>query len=274
MQAMRKAGEVRKILNLNMHEPINIFDSCSKLGLDVRFVDVNMEGMYVKQDDSSYSTILLSSLRPLPRRVYTCAHELGHHVFGHGTKVDEVNSDGYSSDNEEEKLVDMFAGTILMPVVAIKAEFIKRNWNPEEVGPIEFFTISSFFGTGYRTMIVHSRANKIISRTKAEQLLKITPQKLLKNIMGEEMETSHFKIFDKKYVPKIIDLEVNNYIVLPNTLNIESNHLEEFKDIPMGKVFRAKNAGISRGQDDDISCFIRIQNERYVGLAEYRHLEN
>jgi len=274
IQAMRKAGEIRSILNLNMHEPINIFDSCSKLGLNVRFVDVNMEGMYIKGDDSSYSTILLSCLRPLPRRVYTCAHELGHHVFDHGTKVDEMNSDGFKSNNEEEKLVDMFAGAMLMPVVAIKAEFIKRNWNPEMVGPIEFYKISSFFGTGYTTMIVHCRANKIISKSKAENLLKLTPGKLLKTLLGNETEVSHFKIFEKEHVPKIIDLEVNNYIILPNSIYIENNNLEEFRDISIGKVYKAKKAGILRGVDDYNSCFIRVQNEKYVGLAEYRHLEN
>ena len=274
MQAVRKAGEVRNMLKLSLHEPINIFDSCTKLGLNVRFADINMEGMYIKQDHSSYSTILLSSLRPMPRRIYTCAHELGHHVFNHGTKVDELNSDGYSSNNEEEKLVDMFAGALLMPIIAIKAEFIKRNWIPEEVGPIEFYTISSIFGTGYKTIIIHCRANKIISRLKAETLLKYTPSKLLKSIFGEQVENSHFKILDKKSDPKIIDLEVNNYIILPHSMKIKSENLEEFKDTSLGYAYRSIKAGISRGFDDNISCFIRIQNEKYVGLSEYRHLEN
>ncbi len=273
MQAVRMAGEIRNTLKLSLHEPINIFDSCTKLGLDVRFADINMEGMYIK-NTSSYSTILLSSLRPMPRRAYTCAHELGHHVFNHGTKVDELNSNGFSSNNEEEKLVDMFAGALLMPIIAIKAEFVKRNWIPEEVGPFEFYTISSIFGTGYGTLIVHCRANKIISKSKAESLLKYTPAKLLKSIFGEQVENTHFKILDGKSDPKIIDLEVNNYIILPPSIKIKSDHLQEFKVTSLGIAYKSIKAGISRATNDEISCFIRIQNERYVGLSEYRHLEN
>src|SRR3546814_6969436 len=37
--------------------------------------------------------IHLSARRPLPRRAYNCAHELGHHVFAHGSSIDELRED-------------------------------------------------------------------------------------------------------------------------------------------------------------------------------------
>lgn len=274
MQATRKAAEIRAQLKISMHDPLNVVDSCLNLGIDVRFVEINMEGMYVSLSDNSSPTILLSSLRPLPRRLFTCAHELGHHVFNHGSKVDEVDSNGYTSNNEEERLVDMFAGCLLMPIIGIQSEFIKRNWNPENVGPIEFFTISSIFGTGYSTLVKHCRANKLITSSKAELLLKQTPSKLLKGILGNEVLSAHFKIIDKDTQLKIIDLEVDNYIFLEPGIKIEGDNLKEFQVTTFGRAYRAIKAGIVRAVNENGSCFIRIQNAKYVGLAEYRHLEN
>src|SRR4051812_48898113 len=116
-----KADEIRIQLGLNMFQPVNVFDACEKLGLTVRFVDINMEGVYVTQKNCKFPTILLSNLRPLPRRCFTCAHELGHHAFGHSGKIDALldeTSQSATSD-EEEILVDAFAGAFLMPVAGV-----------------------------------------------------------------------------------------------------------------------------------------------------------
>ncbi len=128
--ALLKADQVRMKLRLNMFDPVNIFDVCTNLEIAVRFVDVSMEGMYVKSVDGAQSTILLSNQRPLPRRNYTCAHELGHHLFGHGTKLDILSEQIGQSDyyDDDELLVDSFAGALLMPVAGVEAAFTKRKW--------------------------------------------------------------------------------------------------------------------------------------------------
>ena len=50
--------------------------------------------------------IFISSLRPTGRQHFTCAHELGHHIFNHGMKIDELVSKKESSYNDDEFLVD------------------------------------------------------------------------------------------------------------------------------------------------------------------------
>jgi hypothetical protein len=55
------------------------------LGVTVRFNNINMEGMYQR---GAPPRIHLSARRPLSRRTYNCAHELGHHVFGHGSSIE------------------------------------------------------------------------------------------------------------------------------------------------------------------------------------------
>lgn len=278
-KALLKADEVRMQLGLNMFQPINIFDSCIHLGLSVRFVNVNMEGMYIKHEDESQPTILLSNQRPLPRRIYTCGHELGHHVFGHGSKLDALSdvSDYSTSQNDnDEFLVDSFAGALLMPIAGVKSEFAKRNWSLNSASAIQFYTVSSVFGTGYQTLITHCKTNSMIYKNQADALIKFTPAKIFKSLTGTETDKSFFKIIDDKSNLSVIDLEVFNYIILPKETKIEGDHLKKYKDTAFGIMYVATKPGILRAvcSYNGLNYFIRIQNSGYIGLAEYRHLEN
>lgn len=278
-KALLKADEVRMQLQLDMFEPINIFDMCTKLGLPVRFVQLNsMEGMYFIKEDGTQPTIFLSTERPLPRRCYSCGHELGHHVFKHGCRVDGLlETEGSAPSNDfDEFLVDCFAGALLMPIAGIQAEFESRNWVPQKASPLEFYTISTIFGTGYETLIVHCRTNNLIDESKALALRKVKPAQMLRHLFSNEVELSYFKIFDGKSVLSAIDLEVSNYIVLPSSFIVEGDHLQKLQETSAGIGYMAKKAGIVRitTKDGNNNTFLRIQNYRYVGLAEYRHLED
>ena len=278
-KALLKADKIRMQLGLDIFEPINIFDTCARLKVNVRFVDLtSMEGMYVVQDDYAHPTILLSSERPLPRRCFSCGHELGHHVFKHGSRIDGLSdtTEQSYSNNSEEFLVDSFAGALLMPIAGIQAEFAKRNWSPFEASPVEFYTISSIFGTGYQTLIVHCRANKILTESKCKALLKIKPAKILRSLLSAAVENPYFKIIDGQSQLSVIDLEVSNYIILPASFIGEGDHLQKLTDTPIGSAYMAIKPGIIRiaSKDETVTSFVRIQNYRYVGLAENRHLEN
>lgn len=274
--AIRKASVVRRQLGVNMFQPINIFDSCINLGLTVRFVDVNMEGLYVKQGHSS--TILISNKRPFPRRGFTCAHELGHHVFNHGLKVDILSDENEvaTSKDDDEILVDAFAAALLMPVGGIQAEFAKRSWNFQQASPIDFYTVCSTFGVGYQTLVTHCKVNDLINESKADLLLKLTPAKIFKTYLGNVENKSYFKVIDQYSELSILDLEISNYIVLPYYMQVEGDYFDKQFDTKIGCMYIAKKAGISTAHSSDgkTSYFIRIQKENYLGLADYRHFEN
>ncbi len=277
-QALVKADKIRRKFGLNMFEPINVIDISIDLGLTVRFVDINMEGMYIVQNDAAHPNVLISNQRPLPRRFYTCAHELGHHLFEHGNKFDAL-TDQHSNSNRfepDEFLVDTFAGALLMPVAGISAAFAVRNWIPNDASAIQFYTICSLFGTGYQTLITHCNVNNIISNAKAQDLLKYTPRKILSDILQSDKDTSYFKIIDQHSQLKAIDLETTNFLLLPSNFTIESNHLEKYKETNLGTVYRAVKPGITRAtnENNSVGYFIRIQKLNYIGLAEYRHLED
>jgi Zn-dependent peptidase ImmA (M78 family) len=276
--AIRRAAEIREDADLNMFQPVNVFDLCANLPLTVRFVDINMEGMYISQQDGASPIILLSNQRPLPRRTYTCAHELGHHIFGHGTRVDTLSdqaSEGVAYDSDE-LLVDTFAGALMMPIAGVLAEFNKRKWNPAKASALDFFTISSVFGVGYQTLVTHSRMNGVIDESKKKELFRYTPAKILEGIMGTKIENSHFRIIDSYFNFTPIDLEVSNYVFLPASFRVDTDHLQKQTESSIGIAYKATKPGIVQivNYESNDGYFIRIQKSGYIGLAEYRHLEN
>ena len=151
-QAMQAAAATRAKAKLDQVGPICIYGLCETLGVAVRFNNINMEGMYQR---GLPPRIHLSARRPLPRRAYNCAHELGHHVFGHGSSIDELREDAKAQPWEDPKefLADTFAGFILMPIIGLRRAFSVRGWTPETATPAQMFTIACEFGVGYATLL-------------------------------------------------------------------------------------------------------------------------
>jgi len=272
--AILEADKLRMERGYSMFQPINVFDLCMSMEVVVRFIDISMEGMYTIGENGSFPTIILSNQRPLPRRSFTCAHELGHHVFKHGDRIDGLSDQDYVSNIEEEKLVDTFAAALLMPTLGIQAEFAKRQLKFDRASAIHFYAIASSFGVGYSTLITNCRIHKLITSMKESELLQYTPSSLFKMIAGLSNRTSHFKFIDGYSQLPVIDLEVSNFIILPYSAKIEGNHLEEVHRDKTKTVFVARLSGIVRALYEDKSSFIRIQNANYTGLVENRHLEN
>ena len=101
---------------------------------------------------------------------------------------------GEASYNQEERLVDTFAGILLMPIASIVAEFKRRNWTLANATQLNYYTVSSFFGVGYQTLVKHCLLNGLIVEAKSNSLLRTTPAKLLKSIDGITLIPAAFKI--------------------------------------------------------------------------------
>jgi len=86
LSAAGVALRVRQDVGIPPTDAVCAFDLAERLGLEVWFQDVpSMEAVYVRQPAP---TIVVTSLRPAGRRAFNCAHELGHHVFGHEAQLD------------------------------------------------------------------------------------------------------------------------------------------------------------------------------------------
>ena len=103
LKALKAAEQLRKKLNINSLSIIDPVDIALKMGCSVRYENIeSLEGMYAKEPSP---TIIIGSYRPNGRKVFTCAHELGHHYFNHGTKIDQLTTQNVSGFDSDKFLV-------------------------------------------------------------------------------------------------------------------------------------------------------------------------
>lgn len=274
-QAMQAAIATRVKAKLDQHGPICVYGLCETLGVTVRFNNINMEGMYQR---GAPPRIHLSARRPLQRRAYNCAHELGHHVFGHGSSIDELREDAKEHPWEDPKefLADAFAGFALMPIIGLRRAFAARGWTPETATATQIFIIACDFGVGYGTLLTHLSAGvNMISRSRAAALQRVTPKALRADLLGA-LTPEPLIVADLHRAGPTLDAEVKTLLLLPPGTETTGGGLTHERDLANGRLFRAERPGIVQANVNDgaWAVFIRIAPEAYAGLARYRHLED
>lgn len=271
-QAMQAAVAARARARLDQTRPICVYTLCETLGITVRFNNINMEGMYQR---GVPPRIHLSARRPLVRRAYNCAHELGHHVFGHGSSIDELREDAKAQPWEDPKefLADTFAGFTLMPTIGLRRAFSVRGWTPEIATPLQMFTIACEFGVGYATLLTHlSVGVNMLSRGRAAALQRVTPKALRMDLL-HALTPEPLIVADCHRAAPTLDVEVKTLLLLPPDTEVAGPGVAFERDLATGRLFRAVKPGIVQANAGPWAVFVRIAPEAYVGLAQYRHLE-
>lgn len=273
-QGMNASIQTRIQYGMGASAPLCIYELCRKLGIKVRFVDINIEGMYSRGADPR---IMVSAKRPVPRRAFTCAHELGHHVFGHGSTVDDLEDDRSKEDSErpEEILANSFAAFTLMPTLGIRHAFSSRHLVPSKATPVQMFNIACNFGVGYATLINHlAYGIDDLSPLSANELLKSSPKSIREQLLGKS-STAPLVVADAQWNAKTLDLEIGSHLLLPKATKVADGVVEPINDLGEYTLYRAVATGMRQAQGpQDWATFIRVCRERYVGMAAYRHLEN
>jgi Zn-dependent peptidase ImmA (M78 family) len=274
-RALRGALEVRKMAQIPISMPLCIYDvAAEKLKIGVRFhAGASFGGMYAKET----KTILVPSERPSGRRAFTCAHEVGHWYFEHGTKIEdleEMEKDGI--DDPDEVLVNQFAGHLLMPKWAVEKSFNDRKLNSATATERDFYAVACQFGVGYETIITHSRyALDIVPAYQAERLLQSSP-KAIKERLLNRVFPAHLVLVDLAWKQEIpIDLEVGDGVFLTFQALAENERLDR-QSVAQGSLFLAAKPGISKvtAIGHSWAAFVRISRKGFTGLSIYRHLED
>jgi hypothetical protein len=272
--AMLESINVRSGAKLGLDGPLDIYGLSEKLGLRVRFVGISMEGMYKRGKPPQ---ILLSALRPLARRAFTCAHEIGHHVFKHGSTIDELvdSRQDVGTAHPEELLAQAFAGFLLMPTLGIRKAFVQRGWDAGRASPAQILTVSSAYGVGYTTLINHlTRSLQMISPSQARALTRVALPQVRRDLLGT-VSSAPLIVVDCHWALPTIDAEVGTHILLPTDATPGEDVLEHRQDAASGRLFEAVKPGIAQiERRHGESLFVRIARHQYVGLSQYRHLED
>ena len=275
-RALAAALRVRQQAGIGVGSPLCPFDLAEHMGVDVWFSDIaSLEGMHVEAEQP---LLLVGSGRPAGRQAFTCAHELGHRHFRHGTRVDQLLSDGKpgSRFDPEEFAADAFGGFLLMPKSAVMRGFVSRRWRPEQCAPEQAYVVASWLGVSYEALITHlAWSLRLLARAEAERLLRTRLADIRGTIVGQGVP-GHLVVADRQWFGRAVDVCVGDHILAPAGSLIPDGLVEHMGEHASGSLLRASRPGIGRviSADGRWSTFLRVMRAGYVGRATYRHLED
>jgi Zn-dependent peptidase ImmA (M78 family) len=272
--ALRSALELRRKAGVSRDAPICIYDLAESLGVEVWFVGgASFAGMYPK----GYERVFVPSERPPGRRSFTCAHELAHWLFDHGSRVEEMDFDRDDHEVLEELLANTFASYLLMPRHAVADAFERRGVEPAAADPIDIYSVACQLGVGYETLLKQLRWSlNSLSSSRLTDLSAIPPKEIRRAVLG--MATSGTLIMAGsawRTVP--IDLEVGDFAVLPYSIRLSGSSAGVVADCLYGTVVEAFRPGLTQAIIDDrdgFAAMIRVSRRQFTGRGAYRHLED
>jgi Zn-dependent peptidase ImmA (M78 family) len=173
--AMLVANQAHRDTGVARDEYVDVFAALRAAGVCCLAKPLhNMAGAYAAPELGGPVVLLSSNLDEITMR-HTAAHELGHHVFGHGSKMDErVDPDGGGlggSWPEEEKLAEAFAPWFLMPLPAVRRA-IQRAGIGRPTAPEDVHQLACWLGTTYAGTARHLVNLQMITPGQASALVR------------------------------------------------------------------------------------------------------
>ena len=274
-RALRAALKVRAEAGLKPWDSLCVYDLVQSRGIEVRFADIpSLEGMYWKKAEP---VILLPSERPLGRQRFSCGHELGHNMFQHGNRIDQLlaHSSGKRHSDPDEYIADCFSAFLLMPKSAVLKGFSTRNIRLNSVRAIDVYAVSCWLGVGYSTLLRHMSASLgLLKRDCVEELMKTTPKDIRRELVGQSVDTD-IVVVDDQWTGRAIDLQVGDFVLPSSTLIIEGNNVEYSRGFACSQILTAVCPGVCRvrSRASNWSAYVRVSRRNYVGRSIFRHLE-
>ena len=270
-QAVRTAARLRADCRVGAADALCPYDLAEQLDLAVRLVPLpSMEGMYAPFPKP---TILVSAERPPGRRRYTCAHEIGHHVFGHGTRLDELTDDTVQTWNPEEFLAHRFAAGLLMPKLAVESAFARRGLSLSDPRPQDVFLVAQNLGVGHTTLVGHlERTLGCLSSARADILRRTSLPRLRSRLAGFAVDHD-LVVFDEHWGCRPIDIEVGDIVLVPQSARFEGI-CAVLENHPL-RHLRAAMPGVGTvAINTPPPIAVRVSQRNFSGLARYRNLED
>ncbi len=129
-EAVAVAREARRQLGVSLSRPFDrdLIDCVeAHFGLAVCILNMpdRVAGAYLRRGRRSY--IFIQAHNFPTRQRFTIAHELGHHLLGHGAVLESYKDVGRDTADPAEQQANYFASELLHPIEAVCAEIERRN---------------------------------------------------------------------------------------------------------------------------------------------------
>lgn len=160
--------------------PIDVYSAIEKAGVLLMWRPLPKAfGMYVDAPGSRPGVLINNRLGLAVQR-HTAAHELGHYILGHGSRVD-VDLDPFSGPrrgwSDSEKVAEAFAVWFLMPRRAVRAALeqmsLERLREPDEV-----YQLSLLLGTSFRSTARHLRSLRLAGEHQVRAWMAVQPSRI------------------------------------------------------------------------------------------------
>lgn len=271
-KAARQAARTRSTLGIDPTFSVCPFDIADQLGLVVRLAEApSLEGMY---SPGPKKTVVLGTERPWGRMRHTCGHEIGHAVFGHGIRVDELCVGGRRAWSPEEYLADRFSTALLMPKLAVADALRRRGWEAPTLTSGQVFTLAQDFGVGYGSFVSHAeRTLEIIPSSVADELRRqgrrLGP---VRNAVAGMAVAEDVFVVDEHWGARPLDLETGDVVVVPSGA-LFSGRCARLSHAPAAHLVAADaGEGQLRLRRRTSAINVRVSRRRFRGLARYRYL--
>jgi IrrE N-terminal-like domain len=269
--AVRAAARARADLGVGPAEAVCPFDLAEGLEVPVRLIALpSLEGMY---SPVPKPTIVVSVERPAGRRRYTCGHEIGHHIFGHGTRLDELADDAAAPWNPEEFIAQRFAAALLMPSLAIDSAFARRGCPAAAATAEMVFVVAQELGVGFTTLVGHlERTLERLPYSRADALRRVRLPVLREKIAGLPIEHD-LVVIDAHWRRRTVDVEAGDIVVLRAAAEFQGKCASLIKGSIRYLVAERPGIGqlLLNGCEPPVS--VRVSRRGFTGIARYRHLE-
>ena len=265
----KRAIEFRLAREIAFDSPCDVYEVIFQRNIDLQFVDIpSLEGVYLEEPEAC--RICVSAHRPAGRQRFTAAHELGHHVLGHGTQFDAVvdELERVTSSHTEEEEADAFARYVLMPPRAVQAAFRLRGFEVASPDPIAVYRAACWLGVGYITLLNQMLYSlHVLEPSDHERLSRTAPKSIKTELAGVVPKGDVWPV-DEFWAKRRLDAQIGDLIVGAKTQ--DSRCL--ITEVEQG-TYMANNVGQSvlpLAAGGNLS--LCVSKLAYVGFYEYRYL--